>query len=138
MSFSQRIVTTPGFLDRRTVEAALADYLLQVNHRGYRPNRRKVLAVRGTDRTAWLRNAEKPVRWEAYYFIEGELFPEPETTKLPPGRSPEDYAAALTDQIWDQLSLWNGFDFTPTSFGLNYMLQPINFANQTERSLESA
>ena len=106
-------------LDRPSVVAAIADYLLQVNYRGYRPDPRKVLSVRRTDRTAWLRNAGLPVRWEVYYFIEGELFPEDGTTRLAEGETPITLAEKLVDGIWERLWAWNGYDFTPTSYGLN-------------------
>jgi hypothetical protein len=98
---------------------AIKDYIVQVNFRGYNPDRRKVLSVRRTDRTAWLRNAVIPVRWEVYYYIEGELFPNEGATRLAAGQSPQDLAEKLVDQIWDDLVLWSGFDFTPSSFGLN-------------------
>ena len=75
----------PISLNRESVVAAIADYLLQINHRGYAPDRRKVLAVRRSDRTASLRNAATPVRWEVYYFIEGELIPEQGATRLAAG-----------------------------------------------------
>ncbi len=106
-------------LDRASVVCAIKDYLLQVNYRGYHPDRRKVLSVRRTDRTAWLRNAVDPVRWEVYYYVEGELFSEQGMTRLASGQSPQDLAEKLVDQIWDDLLVWNGFDFTPTSSGLN-------------------
>jgi hypothetical protein len=106
-------------LDRPSVVAAIADYILQVNYRGYRPDPRKVLSVRRSDRTAWLRNAGTPVRWEVYYFIEGELFPEPGTTRLAEGQTSRQLAEKLVDSIWDDLWIWNGFDFTPTSSGLD-------------------
>jgi len=109
----------PAQLDRASVIAAIADYLLQVNYRGYRPDRRKVLAVRRSDRTASLRNAGTPVRWEVYYYIEGELFSQEGATRLPAGFSHVDWAEKLVGRIWDQLWVWNGYDFTPTSYGLN-------------------
>jgi hypothetical protein len=106
-------------LDRASVVAAIADYILQVNYRGYHPDGRKVLAVRRNDRTASLRNAGIPVRWEVYYFIEGELFPEEGATRLRDGESPQARAEALVEALWPQLWAWNGYDFTPTSYGLN-------------------
>ena len=109
----------PKSLDRESVVYAIKDYILQVNYRGYNPDRRKVLSVQRTNRTAWLRNAVAPVRWEVYYFIEGELFPEEGMTRLATGQTPQDLAEKLVDQIWDNLLVWNGFDFTPTSSGLN-------------------
>ena len=112
-------------LDRPSVEAAIADYLLQANYWGYKPNYAQVLAIRRNDRTAWLRYAQRPVRWEAYYFIEGELFPEEGTTRLPEGMSHTAYAAELVGRIWDKLWVWNGYDFTPTSYGLNVSSYPL-------------
>jgi hypothetical protein len=106
-------------LDRESVEAAIADYILQVNYRGYQPDFRKVLSVRRNDRTAFLRDAVTPVRWEVYYFIEGELFPETNATRLKLGDTPQALATKLVDGIWEQLWVWNGYDFTPTSYGLN-------------------
>ncbi|MDR3177172.1 MAG: hypothetical protein LBU06_11655 [Desulfovibrio sp.] len=106
-------------LDRASVEAAIAEYLLQVNYGGYAPDAHKVLAVRATDRTAWLRNAERRTRWEVYYFVEGELFPQAGDTQLPEGVSPSEHAKKLVEAIWESLSVWNGYDFTTTSFGLD-------------------
>ena len=105
----------PNSLDRASVIYAIKDYLLQVNYRGYKPDRRKVLSVRQTDRTAWLRNAVTPVRSEVCYYIEGELFPKENTTRLAPGQSLQDLAENLVDQIWNELSAWRAYDFTPTS-----------------------
>ncbi len=105
-------------LDRASVTDAITDYVLQVNIRGYRPDRRKVLAVRQTDRTASLRDAATPARREAYYYIEGELFPLPGATRLAEGDTPATLAARLVAQIWDELWVWNAYDFTPTSGGL--------------------
>jgi hypothetical protein len=105
-------------LDRPSVAAALADYLLQANYRGYRPDGRKVLAVRRSDRTASLRNAGTPVRWEVAYFIEGELFPEPGMTRLEAGETHLQGAERLLEGVWELLWAWNGYDFTPTSYGL--------------------
>jgi len=109
----------PIGLDRVSVVAALADYLLQVNYRGYRPDPRKVLAVRRSDRTASLRNAGIPVRWEVAYYIEGEIFADEGATRLEPGDNPAALAEQLVDRVWHQLWAWNGYDFTPTSYGLN-------------------
>ena len=109
----------PNSLDRPSVVYAIKDYLVQVNYRGYNPDRRKVLSIRRTDRTAWLRNAVTPVRWEFYYFIEGELFPEEGSTRLDAGQTPQELAEKLVDEIWDDLQVWNGYDFTATSSGLN-------------------
>jgi hypothetical protein len=91
-----------------------------VNYRGYQPDYRKVISVRRSDRTAFLRNAVTPVRWEAYYFIEGELFPEAGATRLRDGETPQTQARWLVDTVWEQLWVWNGYDFTPTSYGLNH------------------
>ena len=109
----------PIGLDRASVVAAIADYLLQVNYRGYRPDPRKVLAVRRSDRAASLRNAGIPVRWEVYYYIEGEIFADQGATRLAPGDTVAALAERLVAGVWDQLWLWNGYDFTPTSYGLN-------------------
>jgi hypothetical protein len=108
----------PILLDRASVTEAIADYILQANFRGYHADRRKVLAVRQSDRTASLRNGGTPVRREVYYFIEGELFPVPETTRLAEGETPAALAERLVAQIWDDLWVWNAYDFTPTSGGL--------------------
>ena len=105
----------PKSLDRESVVFAIKEYILQVNYQGYNPDRRKVLSVQRTDRKAWLRNAVAPVRWEVYYYVEGELFPEEGMTRLAVGQSPQDLAEKLVAQIWDKLVVWNGFDFTPTS-----------------------
>ncbi|MDR1945634.1 MAG: hypothetical protein LBQ51_00460 [Desulfovibrio sp.] len=113
------ISETVKTLDRKSVEAAVADYLLQINYCGYQPDTRKVLSVRSTDRTAWLRDAATRARWEVYYFIEGELFPHEGDTRLPEGLSHTEHAAHLVDKIWDDLWVWNGYDFTTTSYGLN-------------------
>jgi hypothetical protein len=112
----------PKTLDRASVVDAIRDYVLQVNFRGYKPDYRKVLSVRQTDRTAWLRNATVPVRREVYYYIEGELFPEEGGTRLAPGQLPQDLAEKLVDSIWENLRVWNGYDFTATSSGMNRTL----------------
>lgn len=109
----------PIGLDRGSVVAAIADYLLQANYRGYRPDHRKVLSVRRIDRIASLRNAGLPVRWEVYYYIEGELFPDEGATRLKEGQSVVGLAEELVEGVWAQLWAWNGYDFTPTSYGLN-------------------
>lgn len=119
---SKKMAATDGeakILDRASVVAAITDYVLQVNFRGYQPDYRKVLAVRESDRTASLRNAVEPVRWEVYYFIEGELFPEEGVTCLRTDDTPQGLAKKLVDEIWGQLWVWNAYDFTPTSSGLN-------------------
>jgi hypothetical protein len=122
------VSSQPNSLDRDSVIYAIKDYLLQVNYRGYKPDRRKVLSVRQTDRTAWLRNAVTPVRSEVYYYVEGELFPKENTTRLAPGQSLQDLAENLADQIWNELSAWRAYDFTPQSDGLKqgqYMDEPL-------------
>ena len=108
----------PIRLDRASVIDAIADYILQINFRGYRPDTRKVLAIRQTDRTAWLRDAGTPSRRGVFYFIEGELFPACGATRLAEGESPNALAARLVAEIWDELWVWNDYDFTPTSGGL--------------------
>ena len=123
LPFSGQVAATDGevkILDRMSVIAAITDYILQVNFRGYQPDYRKVLAVRESDRTASLRNAVAPVRWEVYYFIEGELFPEEGVTCLRTDDSPQGLAKKLVDEIWAQLWAWNAYDFTPTSSGLKH------------------
>jgi hypothetical protein len=114
----QTMTGIPILLDRASVTEAIADYILQVNFRGYRADRRKVLAVRQSDRTASLRNAGTPVRREVYYYIEGELFPAPDTTRLADGDTPAALAERLVAQIWDDLWVWNAYDFTTHSSGL--------------------
>jgi hypothetical protein len=106
-------------LDYPSARDAIADYLLQVNHGAYRPDRKKVLSVRKTDRTASLRDATSPVRGEAYYFIEGELFPEKEATRLRAGETPRERAEKLLDGIWAQLQVWNAYDFARSTIGMN-------------------
>jgi hypothetical protein len=91
----------PIRLDRASVADAVADYILQVNFRGYSPDPRKVLAVRQTDRTAWLRDVATPARREVFYYVEGELFPEPGATRLVQGDTPAPLAARLVARIWD-------------------------------------
>jgi hypothetical protein len=110
---------SPAALNRASVVAAVADYILQVNYKGYRPDRRKVVAVRCSDRSAWLRDAGTPVRQEVWYYVEGELFPTAGATRLQDGQTPEDLAASLVAGVWDDLWVWNGYDFTPTSGGLD-------------------
>jgi hypothetical protein len=105
-------------LDRASVVDAITDYILQVNFRGYQPDRRKVLAVRQTDRTGWLRDAGTPARREVYYYVEGELFPEVGATCLADGDTPAALAERLVARIWDELWVWNAYDFTPGSGGL--------------------
>ena len=127
----EALAAQPKLLDRDSVVAAVADYILQVNYRGYQPDYRKVLSVRESDRTAWLRNAVTPVRWEVYYYIEGELFPQAGATRLQDGDTPQTLASRLVDQLWDQLWVWNAYDFTPTSSGLNR----VSYTNQPESAV---
>jgi hypothetical protein len=106
-------------LNYPSVRDAIADYLLQVNHGAYQPDRKKVLSVRRTDRTASLRDATLPVRGEAYYFIEGELFPEKDATRLQTGETPQERAEKLLHDIWSQLQVWNAYDFARSTSGMN-------------------
>ena len=104
----------PRILNRQSVLEALTDYLLQVNYRGYRPDSRKVLAVRGSDRTATLRDAAAPLRQEVYYFIEGEIFPEG-STRLGEGQTPAELAHELLEASYENLYVWTAYDFTKGS-----------------------
>ncbi|MDR3159049.1 MAG: hypothetical protein LBU11_08605 [Zoogloeaceae bacterium] len=106
-------------LDYPSVRDAVADYLLQVNHGAYQPDRKKVLSVRKTDRTAWLRDVSSPVRGEAFYFIEGELFSEKNATRLQAGETPRERAEKLLDGIWPQLQIWIAYDFARSTSGMN-------------------
>ncbi len=105
----------PNILNRRSVLECLTDYILQVNHCGYKPDPRKVLAVRQSDRTATLRNASAPIRQEVYYFIEGELFPKDGTTRLKEGQTPAELAEELLADHYEQLYIWTAYDFTKGS-----------------------
>ncbi|ACM20889.1 iron-sulfur cluster-binding oxidoreductase [Geotalea daltonii FRC-32] len=105
----------PNILNRQSVLECLTDYLLQVNYRGYRPDPRKVLAVRQSDRTATLRNASAPIRQEVYYFIEGEIFPKEGTTRMKVGQSPSELAEELLVQHYERLYIWVAYDFTKGS-----------------------
>jgi ferredoxin len=105
----------PNILNRQSVFECLSDYILQVNYRGYRPDRRKVLAVRTSDRTASLRNAGTPIRQEVYYFIEGEIFPEEGTTRLYDGQTAAELAEELLENIYERLYVWTAYDFTKGS-----------------------
>jgi hypothetical protein len=109
----------PQKLNRQTVVDAVSDYILQVNHGSYQPDRQKVLTVRKTDRTASLRDAAVPVRGEVYYFIEGELFSRVDATRLREGETPEALAEKLVGEIWDDLWVWNAYDFTRSTSGMN-------------------
>src|SRR5512138_1848206 len=105
----------PLILNRASVLECLTDYIVQANLRGYRPDPRKVLAVRTSDRTASLRNAGTPIRQEVYYFIEGEVFPEPGTTRLQEGQAARELAERLLEEIYEQLYIWVAYDFTKGS-----------------------
>lgn len=105
----------PNILNRQSVLACLTDYIVQVNYNGYKPDLRKVLAVRTSDRTASLRNTATPIRQEVYYFIEGEIFPELGTTRLQDGQSSAELAEALLERSYEQLYIWTAYDFTKGS-----------------------
>lgn len=105
----------PNILNRQSVLECLTDYILQVNYRGYRPDPRKMLAVRQSDRTATLRNASAPIRQEVYYFIEGEIFPKEGTTRMKGGQSPSELAEELLVQHYERLYIWVAYDFTKGS-----------------------
>jgi hypothetical protein len=107
----------PKMLDRISVVAAIAEYLLEANYRGYQPDPRKVLVVRKSDRTTSLREAAAPVRGEAFYFIEGELFPLAGSTQLAADETPKSQAEKLVSGIWDQLWVWNAYDFARSTSG---------------------
>ncbi|MEI6205424.1 MAG: hypothetical protein WCP20_01445 [Desulfuromonadales bacterium] len=104
----------PNILNRQSVLECLTDYILQVNYNGYRPDPRKVLTIRTSDRTATLRNAATPLRQEVYYFIEGEIFSEGET-RLKEGQAPGELAEKLLEQKYEQLYIWTAYDFTKGS-----------------------
>jgi hypothetical protein len=105
----------PRILNRQSVLEALTDYILQVNYNGYKPDPRKVLAVRTSDRTATLRNTAAPLRQEVYYVIEGEIFPEEGATRLREGQTPVELAEELLKQHYEKLWLWTAYDFTKGS-----------------------
>ena len=105
----------PRILNRQTLLEALTDYILQVNYDGYKPDPRKVLAVRTSDRTTSLRNAATPIRQEVYYFIEGEVFPKTGTTRLRDGQKPAELAEELLEQLYEKLYIWVPYDFTKSS-----------------------
>ncbi|MDR2364395.1 MAG: hypothetical protein LBD68_00860 [Zoogloeaceae bacterium] len=115
LSFPQ----TPSVLDYPSAAQAIADYLLQINHGAYRPDRRRVLSVRKTDRTASLRDAALPARGEVFYFIEGELFSEMDATRLREGESPQARAEKLLHGVWEQLQVWSAYDFARSTSGMN-------------------
>lgn len=118
MTASQPVSSTqPPALDRPSVVAAIADYLLDANHQGYRPDHRKVLVVRKSDRTASVRDAGVPVRGEVFYFIEDELFPQPKATRLNAGETSAERAELLVSGIWDRLWVWNAYDFARSTSG---------------------
>ncbi len=105
----------PHILNRASVLECLTDYLVQVNFRGYRPDPRKVLAVRTADRTTSLRNASTPIRQEVYYFIEGEIFPTAGTTRLNEEQTAAELAAKLLEKTYEQLYIWVAYDLTKGS-----------------------
>lgn len=105
----------PGILNRESVLTALTDYILEVNYQGYKPDPRKVLAVRTSDRTASLRNAGTPIRQEVYYFIEGGVLPVEGTTRLKEGQTPGELAEKLLQKHYEQLYIWTAYDFTKGS-----------------------
>ncbi|MDR1854483.1 MAG: hypothetical protein LBR05_06205 [Azoarcus sp.] len=111
------LAAPPTTLHRASVVAAITEYLVEANIEGYRPNPRKALAVRKSDRKASLRDAGAPVRDEVYYFIEDELFPEPDATCLAEGETPAAAARRLVDGVWDRLWVWNAFDFARSTSG---------------------
>lgn len=105
----------PRILNHQSVLEALTDYIMQVNYSGYKPDPRKVLAVRTSDRTATLRNVAPPLRQEVYYFIEGEIFPQEGTTRLRNGQTPEALAGELLELKYEQLWIWVAYDLTKGS-----------------------
>ncbi|MBJ6724342.1 epoxyqueuosine reductase [Geomesophilobacter sediminis] len=105
----------PRILNRESVLEALTDYILQVNHQGYRPNPRKVLAVRTSDRTATLRSEGTPIRQEVYYRVEGEVVPWSGATRLKEGQTPAQLAEELLAKRYEQLWIWVAYDFTKGS-----------------------
>src|SRR6266568_2487398 len=117
----------PHILNRQSELEALTDYILQVNYNGYKPDPRKVLAVRTSDRTATLRNMAAPLRQEVYYVIEGEIFPEVGTTRLREGQAPAELAEELLEQQYEKLWIWTAYDFTKGS--------PPGFRKPFEREL---
>jgi len=102
----------PNQLKRDSLLAALTDYILQVNHNGYKPDPRKVFAVKIQDRTTLVRNASTPIRHEVYYFIEGEVFPIEGLTRLKEGQTPGELAEILLDKTYEQLWIWAAYDIT--------------------------
>ena len=96
----------PNRLRRDSLKAAIIDYLLQVNYGSYKPDARKILAVRIEDRTTQLRNAGTPLRGEVYYQVEGEVFPAAGTTRLPDGCALDDYAEELVEGCYERLWIW--------------------------------
>lgn len=105
----------PNILDRKSVLECFKDYILEVNYREYKPDKRKVLAVRSSDRTASLRNFSAPIRKEVYYFIEGEIFPHEGRTRLDEEQTPDELAETLLDDVYEQLYIWVAYDFTKGS-----------------------
>jgi hypothetical protein len=107
---------SPPILDRASVLSAIADYLLEANHNGYRPDPSKVLSVR-KDRLASLREAAPPVRGEVSYFIEGELFAVSGQTRLRIDETVATAAERLVGEVWDRLWVWNAYDFSRSTSG---------------------
>jgi hypothetical protein len=105
----------PNQLKRDSLKAAIVDYLLQVNYEGYKPDPRKILAVRIEDRNTQLRNAGTPLRGEVYFQVEGEVFPTAGTTRVPEGRSIADYAEELVSNVYERLWIWAAYDITKGS-----------------------
>jgi ferredoxin len=105
----------PNRLRRDSLKAAIIDYLLQVNYGSYKPDARKILAVRIEDRTTQLRNAGTPLRGEVYYQVEGEVFPAAGTTRLPDGCALDDYAEELVEGCYERLWIWAAYDITKGS-----------------------
>ncbi|MDR2032104.1 MAG: hypothetical protein LBP86_07615 [Azoarcus sp.] len=106
-------------LDRPSVVAALADYLRKANDQeGYRPHPDSVLCVRESDRTATLGNAGRPIRGEVYYFIERDLFPDAQATRLGENETPAAAAERLVERIWERLYVWNAYDFALSTSGM--------------------
>ena len=105
----------PNILKKDSVLTALTDYILEVNFKGYKPDPRKVLAVRDSDRSAVMRSIATPARREVYYLIEGELFPNAGTTRLADNQTPSELAQLLTGQIFDRLVIWVAYDFVKGS-----------------------
>ncbi|MDR0529034.1 MAG: hypothetical protein LBG69_05445 [Zoogloeaceae bacterium] len=104
-------------LNRPSVIHAVAGYLSQINTRGYCPDPRKALWVRKADRCASVRDAGVPVWGEVFYYIEGELFPLEGQTRLRNGQSPIARAEELIADLWEDLWVWNAYDFARSTSG---------------------